>query len=154
MRGTPAEPCHHAVERGIIPAYAGNTSHICGARHCHWDHPRVCGEHSTARPRRPPRPGSSPRMRGTPGPDRQGRLAAGIIPAYAGNTMTPLDTVSHRWDHPRVCGEHLFMSANCIVCWGSSPRMRGTPRTVRRSSTFQGIIPAYAGNTPTARYKV
>ena len=30
----------------------------------------------------------------------------GIIPAYAGNTLTWRNVVALRRDHPRVCGEH------------------------------------------------
>ena len=35
----------------------------------------------------------------------------------------------------------------CILLWGSSPRMRGTPRYHRCPGIADGIIPAYAGNT-------
>ena len=42
-----------------------------------------------------------------------------------------------------------------LVTEGSSPRLRGTPRTPRRVSSSPGIIPALAGNTcgadPTTR---
>ena len=50
-------------------------------------------------------------------------------------------------DHPRVCGEHaLFASAKADPL-GSSPRMRGTRENRFRDFDFDGIIPAYAGNT-------
>ena len=48
-----------------------------------------------------------------------------IIPAHAGQTGEPNNSVSVLADHPRACG------ANCSVYWnpanyrGSSPRMRG-----------------------------
>ena len=32
----------------------------------------------------------------------------GIIPAYAGSTYQTRTTHPVAWDHPRVCGEHLF----------------------------------------------
>ena len=39
------------------------------------------------------------------------------------------------------------MSASCMVCWGSSPRMRGTHMSSCVHRVHAGIIPAYAGNT-------
>ena len=71
----------------------------------------------------------------------------GIIPAYAGNTFSALPLIKACKDHPRVCGEHTFQPCLHVCRWGSSPRMRGTPRAVRRPSSRLGIIPAYAGNT-------
>ena len=91
MRGTRARQAAVARERGIIPAYAGNTMRSRTAWPTIRDHPRVCGEH--------PDPivlscaiwGSSPRMRGTlmRFPSRSARC--GIIPAYAGNTCLRVD---------------------------------------------------------------
>ena len=84
---------------GIIPAYAGNTFlsklSAVGLR----DHPRVCGEHgdfaryashaneSQADSSGTASRGSSPRMRGTLHLSIDFRHVAGIIPAYAGNTV-------------------------------------------------------------------
>ena len=50
---------------GIIPAYAGNTSHVRDAPKTDRDHPRVCGEHLEMRDHVHVGQGSSPRMRGT-----------------------------------------------------------------------------------------
>ena len=112
-----------------------------------WDHPRVCGEHRGMDTRRETRPGSSPRMRGTPALKSRWNPSLGIIPAYAGNTSSGhvLD-LTYR-DHPRVCGEHLStVKANESVK-GSSPRMRGTHCKKSYYKGGKGIIPAYAGNT-------
>ena len=72
---------------GIIPAYAGNTAAgsigLSGAR----DHPRVCGEHFLLISACSAALGSSPRMRGTHYPHIMSQITAGIIPAYAGNTL-------------------------------------------------------------------
>ena len=154
IRGEHKERCAPALRRhGIIPAYAGNTAlerlvalhpqgssphtrgtpvallkTICYA----WDHPRIRGEH--------------PRVRAVVG------VLDGIIPAYAGNTA-PASMITNyqvgssphtrgtlrcslgaspaREDHPRIRGEHLLRQ-------GEKQRL---PR----------IIPAYAGNTRTAR---
>ena len=91
--------------------------------------------------------GSSPRMRGTPPWSPRSRGRAGIIPAYAGNTGRLQVSVPGAWDHPRVCGEHKTPSRPEGEKWGSSPRMRGTRRRGSVFLTFNGIIPAYAGNT-------
>ena len=79
----------------------------------------------------------------------------GIIPAYAGNTLTILGMNRYQGDHPRVCGEHQGLRGARISALGSSPRMRGTPAFAPDSFHRIGIIPAYAGNTkstsPTCR---
>ena len=47
MRGTRAV-CHEiCFVHGIIPAYAGNTARFLQKMAACWDHPRVCGEHSS-----------------------------------------------------------------------------------------------------------
>ena len=126
MRGTP-RPYGRRISRcGIIPAYAGNT---CGAapKNCiTGDHPRVCGEHLDVNLDNISVPGSSPRMRGTPRLAIADRALDGIIPAYAGNTLSSCSRSSSTWDHPRVCGEHVPIGGNTFVHLGSSPRMRGT----------------------------
>ena len=147
MRGTP--DVHKLTTRvgGIIPAYAGNTSQNKGSLSGRRDHPRVCGEHQTAHHAIRLGGGSSPRMRGT----RRFRLwqdcRAGIIPAYAGNTLSGKQEQTVIRDHPRVCGEHTYWAYVSEPCVGSSPRMRGTPVIRIRAPSRTGIIPAYAGNT-------
>ena len=73
----------------------------------------------------------------------------GIIPAYAGNTGLVHVRHSGNGDHPRVCGEHCGVCGAYFSCLGSSPRMRGTPGVDGQWRVAPGIIPAYAGNTPT-----
>ena len=113
----------------------------------HRDHPRICGEHALAGIMFSWRPGSSPRMRGTPFVVIAVTVWRGIIPAYAGNTLPVLPNPFSPRDHPRVCGEHGEIDVCMAGNMGSSPRMRGTrqERVERRGRL--GIIPAYAGNT-------
>ena len=147
MRGTPLTHTGTGRKSGIIPAYAGNTSaRVRRLSPCR-DHPRVCGEHSSDRCRPPCMWGSSPRMRGTLMPTLKPLYAAGIIPAYAGNTKPAWRTPCGIWDHPRVCGEHAVIVDFVGGLSGSSPRMRGTQSTIFRLRHNRGIIPAYAGNT-------
>ena len=147
MRGTQIGEIAHGVHRGIIPAYAGNT---LSPRRVHWrpeDHPRVCGEHGVWPASSSGMPGSSPRMRGTPGNWRRCCVRTGIIPAYAGNTSPVLRRCFWPRDHPRVCGEHIVRPAVWRWIRGSSPRMRGTRNEHFVFHLATGIIPAYAGNT-------
>ena len=127
MRGTRACCGMFRSLTGIIPAYAGNTF-IADLMHAgHGDHPRVCGEHFRYVGYCDMPAGSSPRMRGTL-VDGLGRPRAWrIIPAYAGNTQDADNLLADPEDHPRVCGEHVYMTNPDILDPGSSPRMRGTP---------------------------
>ena len=107
-------------------------------------------------------------MRGTHGSYKQPFSAAGIIPAYAGNTSTPAihtdcgggiipayagntffpdKRKGVNRDHPRVCGEHHLVNTRTKHGEGSSPRMRGTLDRICIGRESVGIIPAYAGNT-------
>ena len=87
-------------------------------------------------------------MRGTQHATSFLRVAAGIIPAYAGNTTSKVKD-KHLWrDHPRVCGEHSSSPWMLSEATGSSPRMRGTRYDAEKQKLTQRIIPAYAGNTP------
>ena len=91
--------------------------------------------------------GSSPRMRGSLFATIHAREVMGIIPAYAGLTILPLSSLSHSWDHPRVCGAHCQPFYDSHICPGSSPRMRGSLEKDILNDMKFGIIPAYAGLT-------
>ena len=87
MRGTRIMALSGTITGGIIPAHAGNTCLEAPSHFRQEDHPRACGEHGALHCPAPPRPGSSPRMRGTlPFADRDVDCL-GIIPAHAGNTF-------------------------------------------------------------------
>ncbi len=123
LRGRCVRDC-----RRIIPAYAGSTLGVSSVVLV------GCG--------------SSPRMRGA----LLKMLAVGgdlgIIPAYAGSTVpSPYRQVLSR-DHPRVCGEHTEQRGGTETPSGSSPRMRGARGNVISANFERGIIPAYAGSTP------
>ena len=127
MRGARGTTSDRAYGAGIIPAYAGSTPlRPHQARHIR-DHPRVCGEHSSAAITSRRARGSSPRMRGAHDLDSVVVLACGIIPAYAGSTDGGI-TVAYAEE-------------------GSSPRMRGARFDLPRLQHQRGIIPAYAGST-------
>ena len=50
-------------------------------------------------------------------------------------------------DHPRMCGEHLWMQASTGATSGSSPHVRGAHSTRPSAHCRTGIIPACAGST-------
>ncbi len=149
VRGTRVGQQDRRSVHGIIPACAGNTRRATSQASRLWDHPRVCGEHSTIRRTCSSPTGSSPRVRGT----RQGGLhriaELGIIPACAGNTDLQRGGNLVTWDHPRVCGEHYVDVGEWGAAPGSSPHVRGTRRRWRMPKLLYGIIPACAGNTCT-----
>ena len=72
----------------------------------------------------------------------------GIIPAHAGSTRRIVSTSSRVWDHPRACGEHEINGRTMTAYEGSSPRMRGALKLLKRLGAGLGIIPAHAGSTP------
>ena len=86
-------------------------------------------------------------MRGKHQRGRSLRHARGLIPACAGET-----TCSHARNltpkaHPRVCGENVSAPSLLSVHLGSSPRLRGKHRLLRRRDRPLRLIPARAGKT-------
>ena len=147
MRGARRQVHPRRRRQGIIPAYAGSTSHNLNAKASERDHPRVCGEHFYMDICAQLDGGSSPRMRGARARLRVCLGGMGIIPAYAGSTR-PSRLSPSRWrDHPRVCGEHTPPRLRVVGWTGSSPRMRGARKAKSSNKKAGGIIPAYAGST-------
>ena len=110
----------------------------------------MCGEHDWPINQRDGLWGSSPHVRGTRDSVKNLRPFFGIIPACAGNTCPiPLRWFA-RWDHPRMCGEHVVTRKSRRGFKGSSPHVRGTQYAPYRPCRQQGIIPACAGNTISA----
>ena len=78
-------------------------------------------------------------------------LDTGIIPAHAGLTSLQINSNGRTGDHPRACGAHVGGIRNFSPLAGSSPRMRGSPPSIRVTRIIIGIIPAHAGLTCHAR---
>ena len=113
------------------------------------DHPRIRGEHPSGRARICAAGGSSPHTRGAR-PARNSPLRVPrIIPAYAGSTKSTSTAPATLEDHPRIRGEHLPCPLALCATVGSSPHTRGAPAGARDDGPRCGIIPAYAGSTPT-----
>ena len=107
----------------------------------------MCGEHYSCDEFYSKSVGSSPRVRGTLRQGSHLTHQSGIIPACAGNTARSHERVSANRDHPRVCGEHMWVLVTLALKRGSSPRVRGTQSTRFFRTLQSGIIPACAGNT-------
>ena len=147
MRGK--RPVHHRVHADlrIIPAHAGQTSSspsICQQRP---DHPRACGANQAAGLNAGILGGSSPRMRGKHRVHRVRGRGIRIIPAHAGQTSWAASVRYAFADHPRACGANPIPPEKWKGGRGSSPRMRGKPRSSTRRSPTPRIIPAHAGQT-------
>ena len=110
---------------GIIPACAGSTGRWAGSARARRDHPRMCGEHSWGIAICPRSKGSSPHVRGARFTSASRGNICGIIPACAGSTSCRACATSRSWDHPRMCGEHIFFVSTSLTGAGSSPHVRG-----------------------------
>ncbi len=128
MRGTRAVIVRGGWVTGLIPTYAGNTFHTVRVTARQWAHPHVCGEHLRMQVFQHKKLGSSPRMRGTPLSERPPNINVGLIPTYAGNTVSGWLLLRRGRAHPHVCGEHCYRYHPEFSNRGSSPRMRGTLR--------------------------
>ena len=111
------------------------------------DHPRFRGEHPRRWPSPRPRRGSSPLSRGALAGIVPLSPFPGIIPAFAGSTMTLRTPSCLRKDHPRFRGEHSSCHAAVLSCLGSSPLSRGALSSAADHVDLARIIPAFAGST-------
>ncbi len=139
-------PCQS--DRGITPAYAGNTLFCSDCELLFWDHPRLRGEHHLWLLFQRSLLGSPPPTRGTRSFVTSKRIESGITPAYAGNTKHKFKSNTKFRDHPRLRGEHAGIQIHQTQIPGSPPPTRGTRKEGGRSDGKDGITPAYAGNTP------
>ena len=147
MRGKPPRRGGAGIIRRIIPAHAGQTTPPSRFPPTSTDHPRACGANRRVFDTVSKRHGSSPRMRGKPGPLASPRAASRIIPAHAGQTFPHNTRTSWCSDHPRACGANPLQMIVNSSPYGSSPRMRGKLGRLGLSLRCLRIIPAHAGQT-------
>ena len=146
-RGIHSPQPHRRGRNRIIPALAGNTRSARNSAPEYGDHPRSRGEYLGLDVDERSHQGSSPLSRGILPATRHGQLRHRIIPALAGNTMTPHNTPSDRTDHPRSRGEYGPNWGTRTRGSGSSPLSRGIRTYVPGVKSVRRIIPALAGNT-------
>ena len=116
-----------AVARRIIPARAGPTLFPA------WSCRHLAG--------------SSPLVRGQRRFRLVGHAQGRIIPARAGPTPSAPWWPRCRADHPRSCGANVYPSVYGSGLYGSSPLVRGQPRSGYCRDSSVRIIPARAGPT-------
>ena len=105
VRGTPSIYERHPQGPRFIPACAGNACGAVISPRVLSVHPRVCGERRSPMLTFMTTPGSSPRVRGTRGPQPHRAGGHRFIPACAGNASAPSTSPCLGPVHPRVCGE-------------------------------------------------
>ena len=94
---------------GITPAYAGKSNCGCTGIDTKGDHPRLCGEKDERDGKCNLATGSPPPMRGKAEMSENRVFIVGITPAYAGkSSRLPFIPTSFQ-DHPRLCGEKVFI---------------------------------------------
>ena len=111
MRGKARWRIQRQNGRGITPAHAGKSSTFVQVLAGTWDHPRACGEKSSAVPCTKISLGSPPRMRGKVNRNNERRFSQRITPAHAGKSGLWCTGPAFPRDHPRACGEkfrHCF----------------------------------------------
>ena len=146
-RGTLRQLRYGAEVTGLIPARAGNTNLTISSTSTSRAHPRSRGEHNLRERAYERFLGSSPLARGTPVRVPPAFVGVGLIPARAGNTLTPYTFVVQHAAHPRSRGEHTLPISPLMSVAGSSPLARGTPLSAPAHTPRRGLIPARAGNT-------
>ena len=145
MRGKAPVPTEIMNRIGITPAYAGKSClPQTDGKHCK-DHPRLCGEKYTAARKGVPMTGSPPPMRGKGYSDGNLYGMYRITPAYAGKSNDRCNFRHSNKDHPRLCGEKLFLPIDHILTTGSPPPMRGKGCFDTSIPFILRITPAYAG---------
>ena len=104
VRGKPNHAASTGVGSRIIPARAGQTSSNRDNGRYPPDHPRACGANAVMSGSTACTIGSSPRVRGKHGQGHVGIRLLRIIPARAGQTISPKSALTCASDHPRACG--------------------------------------------------
>ena len=155
VRGNHSIHAYRKVDKGSIPACAGEPHGSNGGSCLPWVYPRVCGGTSRMRVTRFHCHGLSPRVRGNPGARRLRSGLSRSIPACAGEPSAPSGSTLSIWVYPRVCGGTPVCNDISVCPLGLSPRVRGNLSQPQIFSGCNGSIPACAGepadSAPTRR---
>ena len=87
------------------------------------DHPRRCGENTESMEEIAVSLGSPPQVRGKRLKKRGDADERGITPAGAGKTVLAFPPGCAYWDHPRRCGENVFVAYGMHCSVGSPPQV-------------------------------
>ena len=113
------------LRRRITPAHAGKSTAISAKSPSAKDHPRPCGEKQSPRLARRAAPGSPPPMRGKDLHTLSSARCVWITPAHAGKRSAYNVLRALHEDHPRPCGEKVWLMSKKTFITGSPPPMRG-----------------------------
>ena len=150
VRGKPGNNVHDQHAVGYIPARAGEAR--LRERPCQRPavHPRACGGSPRFACNAVNTSGTSPRVRGKPGPDSRRPQLPRYIPARAGEAGAPPPRARSIEVHPRACGGSAVGLAVTVAAGGTSPRVRGKPPVRGAERVERGYIPARAGEAAAA----
>src|SRR5690554_6437891 len=107
----------------------------------------MCGDHAQEVDKEIEKKGSPPHVRGPRGSDKTPSTLLGITPACAGTTIGRWLLQMNNWDHPRMCGDHIYPREIATRALGSPPHVRGPPMLNKPFVKSFGITPACAGTT-------
>ena len=133
------------LQRGIIPAYAGQIGKELKSRSLHKDHPRIRGTNFCKLFRPSVQLGSSPHTRDKSFNITGGFFMSRIIPAYAGQISKGSKLICNNKDHPRIRGTNNDSRPGYYSLLGSSPHTRDKLQAKYKDDFETRIIPAYAG---------
>ena len=135
------------VQGRITPACAGTTRSLETFSKAVEDHPRLCGNDIKTQFQKFLETGSPPLVRERHIRGNERGIRAGITPACAGTTGTPVAAILRHWDHPRLCGNDILILRACPRYRGSPPLVRERPLQIGLNSYSRRITPACAGTT-------
>ena len=146
-RGKLATLGYSTAWRGLIPAHAGKTVTTRQRANPTRAHPHSRGENDLPALQRVDPMGSSPLTRGKQRAQAVEAELRGLIPTHAGKTVGVRGERDNAGAHPHSCGENPVGAGPRRRGLGSSPLMRGKPRSPLHGTFTRGLIPAHAGKT-------
>ena len=131
----------------FIPTHVGNTLTLLTRGGPTTVHPHACGEYKKPISTPTIKGGSSPRMWGIRGWNREAENNDRFIPTHVGNTSRRQRVPSGSPVHPHACGEYGLVNGLLPYWVGSSPRMWGILELERQPMRVIRFIPTHVGNT-------
>ena len=150
VRGKRLQPRRRDRMVRYIPARAGEAGRSPSGPPSPAVHPRACGGSNPSAKQGEIAPGTSPRVRGKRSPSGAVRVQIGYIPARAGEAPSGARIRRTPRVHPRACGGSGYQDGEEAGERGTSPRVRGKRRRLRRAGRPGGYIPARAGEAALA----
>ncbi len=144
-RGSREELLLELLQRGSIPAHAGEPARAPRSHPPRGVHPRPRGGASPGTTHRHRPPGPSPPTRGSRACAGEVLGPAGSIPAHAGEPRRGVPLTRPSRVHPRPRGGARGGDASRAPTTGPSPPTRGSRSRGRGRTTPRGSIPAHAG---------